>query len=785
MRPRTKVEGVTPALAAMVLVLGACTATVTEQTTTTTTSPSSTPTQAPAPPQPDELEWERITDEAMLPTAGTAFGAIMAKPDGSWLIAGEVFDVDRAPHLHIWESPDGLSWEPQAVEGFDDGAFVNDATWHGNSGYVVGSIPSTGATPGLLLRVGDDGTTESLDVPELSDPAGLTLTYIASHPDQGILALGHTDPDPDTDWVAISSVDGVRWDREPALERLVNRSETGWVSAVEVGAAGRLVVVSDRTEETNVADVVFDDGSGWADRGPLPALGGVVVQDAIVTGEGSSVYGASQTDLAHEPAIWRAGPGGASWELIEPELRILDWHRRFDAYGWSFMRAVPTPDGYTGVVYASASYIFVRSSDGVTWEEVPLPEAIFDTDVPYPGSLAVGEGGVMAVSTSRSTPAVFAVTGESAAQVVDPGLPAPGDVITMSQALALDDGVLVVGAEQLWSPDLAVDADHSAASWTVTGDSVERAQVPGGNLFLLQDAHLLSDGGAAMVGFEYFAESIVSQRHISSGVWLRQEDQVEKVESDSFQSDGSQRMYGITELADGTLAVIGHRYADEHLRITFWVSSDEGVTWQNVRQPEVEDATLNPEINDVCPLPAGGAIGIGGHGVDGATPAVWLTEDGKSWEAAVVDGDPFGGGFNTLNRCNADGDRTYVVGAHGSPHSASPHSAAVWTTTDGRSFTRLDHGAFPDFTSVWDIEVFADGRIWIVGPIWAAEGSGAGTIVELDDTGAIMQLERLDAPEFIGPTGFANVWSITGTADNIILLGDFGDSVAVWRASLP
>lgn len=69
---------------------------------------------------------------------------------------------------------------------------------------------------------------------------------------------------------------------------------------------------------------------------------------------------------------------------------------------------------------------------------------------------------------------------------------------------------------------------------------------------------------------------------------------------------------------------------------------------------------------------------------------------------------------------------------------------------------------FPDFTSVWDIEVFADGRIWIVGPIWAAEGGGAGTIVELDDTGAIMQLERLDAPEFIGPTGFANVWSITG-----------------------
>lgn len=202
-------------------------------------------------------------------------------------------------------------------------------------------------------------------------------------------------------------------------------------------------------------------------------------------------------------------------------------------------------------------------------------------------------------------------------------------------------------------------------------------------------------------------------------------------------------------------------------------------TRQNVRQPDVDDATVNPKFNDICPLPAGGAIGIGNHGVDGATPAVWLTEDGKSWETAVVDGDPFGGGFNTLNRCDADGDRTYVVGSHG-----SPHSAAVWTTTDGRNFERLDHGAFPEFTSVSDIEVFADGRIWIVGPIWA-EGEGASTIVELDDTGAILQLERLDTPEFMGSTGFANIWSITGSADNIILLGDFGDNVAEWRAPLP
>jgi len=215
-----------------------------------------------------------------------------------------------------------------------------------------------------------------------------------------------------------------------------------------------------------------------------------------------------------------------------------------------------------------------------------------------------------------------------------------------------------------------------------------------------------------------------------------------------------------------------------------WERITDGIpTRHTVTQPEVDDSTLNPKINDICPLPAGGATAIGGHGIDGATPAVWLTEDGKSWETAVVDSDPFGGGFNTLNGCDADGDQTYVVGAHG-PH-GSPHSAAVWTTTDGRGFERLDHGSFPEFTSVSDIEVFADGRIWIVGPIWAPEGDGASTIVELDDTGAITKLERLDTAEFIAPTGFASIWSITGSADNIILLGDLGDSVAEWRAPLP
>lgn len=211
--------------------------------------------------------------------------------------------------------------------------------------------------------------------------------------------------------------------------------------------------------------------------------------------------------------------------------------------------------------------------------------------------------------------------------------------------------------------------------------------------------------------------------------------------------------------------------------------TDGAAPRQDVSQPEVDDTTVNPWVNDICPLPAGGAVGIGDHGTDRATPAVWLTEDGKSWETAVVDGEPFGGGLNTLNRCDADGDQTYVVGAHGAD--GSPHSAAVWTTTDGLNFTRLDHGAFPDFTSVSDIEVFADGRIWIVGPIWTAEGDGPSTIVEMDDTGAITKLERLDTPEFIGPTGFANIWSITGSADDIILMGDFGDSVAEWRAPLP
>lgn len=208
--------------------------------------------------------------------------------------------------------------------------------------------------------------------------------------------------------------------------------------------------------------------------------------------------------------------------------------------------------------------------------------------------------------------------------------------------------------------------------------------------------------------------------------------------------------------------------------------TDEAAPRPTVRQPEVDDAIVNPNINDICQLPTGGTIAIGGHGVDQAKPAVWLTEDEKSWETAVVDGEPFGGGFNTLNRCDVDGARTYVVGSHG-----SPHSAAVWTTTDGRNFERLDHGAFPEFTSVSDLEVFADGRIWIVGPIWAPEGDGASTIVELDDTGAILQLERLDTPEFMGPTGYASIWSITGSADNIILLGDFGDNVAEWRAPLP
>ena len=132
-----------------------------------------------------------------------------------------------------------------------------------------------------------------------------------------------------------------------------------------------------------------------------------------------------------------------------------------------------------------------------------------------------------------------------------------------------------------------------------------------------------------------------------------------------------------------------------------WTSPD-GITWQPV---EVTSSGL--ELGRFRPVLSGPEIGLDGvaHGPagflaygrvetkeDGQVPAVWRSDDGASWERLTADDAfPKGARMRTILGA-ADG---YLLG--GVIYGRTPR-AAVWSSTDGRSWTqargRADDGTF-------------------------------------------------------------------------------------------
>ena len=171
--------------------------------------------------------------------------------------------------------------------------------------------------------------------------------------------------------------------------------------------------------------------------------------------------------------------------------------------------------------------------------------------------------------------------------------------------------------------------------------------------------------------------------------------------------DGSPRgavsLSGVASGASGTLVAVGQ---DSENEPAAWFSAD-GTTWRraNVRLPAIGgDADgMFTVVPDGVGFIATGRSGDGGY--------LWRSADGTSWEP-IPDESVFGGpgdqGLGTVVR----GGPGFVIGGYDRPPGdAYQGSAAVWTSTDGASWTRVaeQSGVFASggFTSMQ--VVFAGG----------------------------------------------------------------------------
>lgn len=146
--------------------------------------------------------------------------------------------------------------------------------------------------------------------------------------------------------------------------------------------------------------------------------------------------------------------------------------------------------------------------------------------------------------------------------------------------------------------------------------------------------------------------------------------------------DGEQSMSAVAVGGPGLVAV---GQDDGRGAAAVWTSLD-GTSWQRV--PHAEEALGGDGLQAMYSVTAGGP-GLVGVGVDmglGAS-AVWTSSDGLAWERVDHDESVFGGaGYQAMVSVAAGGPGLVAVGSD-----ESAGAAAVWTSTDGRSWQRVPH----------------------------------------------------------------------------------------------
>jgi hypothetical protein len=140
-----------------------------------------------------------------------------------------------------------------------------------------------------------------------------------------------------------------------------------------------------------------------------------------------------------------------------------------------------------------------------------------------------------------------------------------------------------------------------------------------------------------------------------------------------FGGDGEQKMFGVTVGGPGLVAVGS----------AVWTSPD-GITWSRVPYNEAVFGG-GAEMSSVT-VGGPGLVAVG-HDHDGDA-VVWTSPDGVSWTRVFHDEAVFGGA--TMRSVTVGGPGLVAVGSDGGGQSESSN-AVVWTSPDGIDWSRVPH----------------------------------------------------------------------------------------------
>src|SRR5262245_52335243 len=202
-------------------------------------------------------------------------------------------------------------------------------------------------------------------------------------------------------------------------------------------------------------------------------------------------------------------------------------------------------------------------------------------------------------------------------------------------------------------------------------------------------------GDEAMFDVVSTADGLVAVGHVQdpgadddAAVWLSPDtDRWRPSGSEVLGGTGDQRLMAVTEFRDRL--VTGGWNGDG---AGIWYSGDGGSSWTASASPALHRGDQQ-QIRDLVML-GDRLVAVGGIGVRGdQDAAVWISADGVNW-TLVEDEDLVASGDQQIWSVHKVGGRLMGVGYTFDP--AGTYDGALWTSEDGREWSRVDPAMFSD-----------------------------------------------------------------------------------------
>lgn len=402
-----------------------------------------------------------------------------------------------------------------------------------------------------------------------------------------------------------------------------------------------------------------------------------------------------------------------------------------------------------GVAVAAAILLVVglvvlidRDGDGVVTDSDPVSEAGFGdpaqlewSRVPHDEATFAGPGGLYIESVTAGGPGLVAVGSANGAGEDDPS---------------------------------------SAAVWTSV-DGVSWSRVPhdeatlGGSRNVSMASVTAGGPGLVAVGSAdpHDGEDGVAWTSVDGTTWSRVPD-----DEEVFGGPGDQYIFAVTAGGPG-LVVVGADFVGSADAMV-WTSVD-GVNWSRV-----PDEGLGSSYHDgMAAVTVGGPglVAVGSAWDAGQTAAAWTSVDGLTWSKVPYDPeDPvFGAGARWIYGVTVGGPGLVAVGMADGPDGEGG-DAAVWTSVDGFTWSRVPHDEAlfggPGHQEMTDVTAAGSGLV-AVGVDESQDGEVSAVWTSTDG----LTWTRVPDDEAIFTGGMS---SVITTESGVVAVGGDGPNAAVW-----